>query len=168
MLVSPGGNILMTCNPTAAHQILRDESYGKPAELLSLLNIFGPTITGTDGWEARLYRKITSPFFHKDTINRVWTKSVAAASDLMQVANEHSRDLRPSLARLSLHIVNEVCFESTQDCLEVLRAREHVPPRHQLSYSHAMADMLDHFPMVFLTPPLILGILSFPSVLSCG
>ncbi len=41
LLVSPGGNILMTCNPTAAHQILRDESYGKPAELLSLLNIFG-------------------------------------------------------------------------------------------------------------------------------
>jgi len=156
----------MTCNPTAAHQILRDESYGKPAELLSLLNIFGPTITGTDGSEARLYRKITLPFFHKDTINRVWTKSIAAASDLMQVANEHSRDLRPLLARLSLLILNEVCFESTQDCLEVLRAREHVPPGQQLSYSHAMADMLDHFPIVFLTPHLILCILSILPVLS--
>lgn len=157
MLVSPGGNILMTCDPTAAHQILRDDSYGKPAELLSLLNIFGPTITGTDGPEARLYRKITSPFFHKDTINRVWATSVAAASDLMQVANEHSQDLRPLLAKLSLHVLNEVCFESTQDCLEVLEAREHLLPGHRLSYSHAMADILDHFPIVFLTPPLILG-----------
>ncbi len=53
LLVSPGGNILMTCNPTAAHQILRDESYGKLAEVLNLFNI-GPTITCTDGSEARL------------------------------------------------------------------------------------------------------------------
>lgn len=140
----------MVCNPTAAHRILRDESYGKPTESLSLLNIFGPTITGNDGSEARLYRKITPPFFHRDTINTVWTKSVAAASDLVQVANEHGRDLRPLLARLSLHILNEICFESTQDCLEVLRAREQLSPGHQLSYSHAIAYMLDHFPKVFL------------------
>jgi len=48
---SPGGNILMTCNAAAARGILRDESCGKPAELLSPLSILGPTITGTEWLE---------------------------------------------------------------------------------------------------------------------
>lgn len=94
MLASSGGNILMTCNPIIASPNLREESHVKPAELVSLLNIFGPTITDIDGSDARLYTKLTAPFFHKEITNRVWMESVAAAFDLMKVANEHSWDSR--------------------------------------------------------------------------
>ena len=49
----------------------RENMVDKPQELIKQLNFFGPTITGTDGEEARLYRKITTPFFNEKTLQNV-------------------------------------------------------------------------------------------------
>ena len=157
ILVSPGQNTLITCDPTFTHHIFRDTSFGKPIELISLLNIFGPTITGTDGPETRVYRKITSPFFNEETNKRVWKESVAGAGSLMQVINKHGQDLRQVLARLTLHLLNVVCYERPQQFSDVLHYREDVPAGHELGYSQAMAAFLEYCPIIYGTSPFILS-----------
>ncbi len=157
MIVTPSGNILITCDPEAAGQLFRNKSLGKPAELMGILNVFGPTITGTDGQEARLYRKITSPFFNEETMYRVWEKSVSSAEALLHVIQGHNEELRPVLARMTLHLLNAVCFGCEQDCLDELQLRGHIPSGCKLSCSEAMAAMLEHLPTVFFTPSIVLS-----------
>lgn len=68
LTVASGGIILYTCDADVSSQLFRNSQLGKPAHLMSLLEIFGPTITSTDGAESRLYRRITAPFFSEGTM----------------------------------------------------------------------------------------------------
>ncbi|MCJ1245731.1 hypothetical protein MMC30_002935 [Trapelia coarctata] len=160
--VSPTQNILFTCDPEASTQFLRGKNWTKPTELLQILNIFGPTMTGTDGEETRLYRKITAPFFNHRTMQQVWNTSVRAVSSMLEVvtgdqASMHNRNLRPLLAKMTLHIVNAVCFESDPNCLDELESRRAIPKGHELSYSQSIHTVLDNFATLFLIPRPILN-----------
>lgn len=161
--MSPNGNILYTADPDAANQILRGNAFGKPADLMRILNVFGPTITGTDGEETRLYRKVAAPFFNEHTLAQVWKKSIEGAEMAMKVvfegqAAERKIELRPVVARLSLYLLNAVCFGSDRDCLKELQDRGDISDGHRLSYCQAMHSMLDYFATVFFTPSLLLSI----------
>ena len=157
MIVSPNNNILVTGDPNAAHQIFQNSAFGKPRELLGMLNIFGPTLTGTDGPEARLYRKLTAPFFNQTTMNKVWMTSLGSAKVLAKLLEGRNEQLRPLLARSTLHIVNTICFESGHDCLDELQERVHIPNGHNLSMSQAMSTVLDFLPTIFSTPAFMLS-----------
>lgn len=161
MAVSSSRNVLFTCNPEATTQLSRDKLIGKPVELLEILNIFGPTMTGTDGQEAHLYRSITAPFFNEFTMHKVWSTSIMSTEDLLKVLVEVdvsgcNRNLRRVLARMTLHVLNKVCFENNQTCLDTLQLQEKMGSNHKLTYTEAMHSTLDHFFTIFATPPLIL------------
>ena len=160
MVVSPGGNLLLTCEPEATHHFLRDNTFGKPHELMSLLNVFGPTMTSVEDTEARLYRKMTAPFFNEKTMSQVWLKAVAGAGSLTQTINGHHEEVRPILTRLTLYVLNAVCFEDTQDCLTLLQDSGKGPSDHELTYNAAMGATLEHLITMFFTPSPILGSLS--------
>ena len=162
IIVSPSQNILHTCEPEAVCQILRSNAIDKPTELLSILNIFGPTITGAANREARLYRKVTSPFFNENVLQKVWSESVTGGEALLKVLVKvpkygHTAELRTLLARLSLHVFNSVCFEIDQDCVRELEGRSPIPPGHAWNYSHAMHTMLDHIKIVYAVPLYLLS-----------
>ena len=53
IIVSPGGNTLCTCDPELNSQVLGGGEFGKLVKLLKVLNIYGPTMTGTEGEETR-------------------------------------------------------------------------------------------------------------------
>ena len=130
---------------------------------MDLLNLFGPTITGATNREARLYRKVTSPFFTENNLQKMWSQSLTGGEALLKVlvkAQEHGHtaDLRKLLARLSLHVINSVCFESDQDCVKELEGRSPVPSGHASSYSQAMHTMLDHAKIVYAVPWRLLSI----------
>ena len=95
-------------------------------------------------------------------MNEVWRRSAAGASALMQTMDASLDELRPALARLTLYLLNAICFEDEEDCLSVLKGREDVPLGLKMSYYQAMANMLDYFPVVSHTPSVILSILSDP------
>lgn len=116
--VSPSQNILFSSNAEASHQFLmKTNQFSKPVDLLQILNIFGPTITGTDGPETQLYRRVTSPFFNNGTMSTVWTKSIESTASLLEVLEEMDtpmdKQMRPILARLTLHILNAASFEDS-------------------------------------------------------
>ena len=158
MLVSPEGNTLFTCAPDITQRLLRNNALGKPVELMGILNVFGPTMTGTDGQESRFYRKISGPFFNEDTMQRVWESSVGGAGALLEVLRGYNEELRPTIARMTLHLLNKVCFESEKNCLDELNPQARPPSHHNLSLSQAMAVMLEYLPTIFLTPPCMLSI----------
>ena len=164
IIVSPSQNILHTCEPEAVSQILRSNGFDKPTEILDILNLFGPTITGATNKEARLYRKVTSPFFNENTFQKVWSQSLTGGEELLKVfakvqKHGHTADPRAPLARLSLFVLNCVCFESDQDCVKELEGRSPIPSGHVSSLSQAMHTVLDHVKIIYAVPARLLSML---------
>ena len=131
---------------------------------MNILNIFGPTMTGTKNQESRLYRKITTPFFNESAMQDVWNKSLEGAQAALEVltGNKESNivwEIRPILARLSLYLLNAVCFERCEDPVLELQDLGQLSSGHQMTYSQAMHATLDYMPTIFLAPPLLLSML---------
>lgn len=127
-----------------------------------MLNIFGPTLTGTDGDEARQYRKITAPFFNEQTLRQVWINSVNSIETTLKLLVKsqrvgHFRGLRPVLAWMALRILNVVGFEGKRNFLAGSVFSDEVLPGHALNYSEAMHSVLDHFGTIHFTPSLVLS-----------
>ena len=157
--VSPGGNVLFTCDSDVSTHFLRGSVYGKPTKILRMLDIFGPTLTASENSDAKVSRKITSPFFNSQTYSQVWIRSVKCSERLCEM---HSRgvleDVRSTIARATLHVLNAVCFEKDDENLDrELQNEESVADGHELSYANAMLTLLEKFRIIFLTPPLILS-----------
>ncbi|KAH8878738.1 cytochrome P450 [Thozetella sp. PMI_491] len=142
LTVSPGGLILHTCDPEVNVQLFRDETCGKPAELMALLNLYGPTMTGTDGPESRLYRKITAPFFSENTLRRVFAKSVSGAQMLLA----------------ALIVFN---YQTDSDLVDSLASKDKIIRGKMLSYNLAMQGVVDKMGAVFLMPHWMLRLSPF-------
>lgn len=160
MAVSPGQNILFTCDPKLITQLLRDPAFGKPTALLGLLNLFGPTMTGTDGPEAKLYRKIVSPYFSNPTMEVVFRESLEATESFMKIVAGQTApvdtQLRPMLSKMALHVLGKCGFRKEGPCLEELKFTETPPQGHVLSFADAFLGIDQDLPLIALTPPLIL------------
>lgn len=182
LAISPSTVILYTYDPDVSAHFLRGPAFGKPHELLGILNIYGPTMTGTDGAETRLYRRTTAPFFNDRTMRRVWRVASRGAQVLTGVLGEDAEGeekakiggngkdakyfmerMRAVVARLTLHVVATVCFQREDQkwgavsLREALRGEDTFPKERQLSFSKAMHGVLEWFGVIFLTPRVLLG-----------
>jgi cytochrome P450 len=164
MAVSPTQNVLFTCDPKLITQILRDPAFGKPTALLGLLNIFGSTITGTDGPETKLYRKIVAPYFNQATMERVFEESIEATGSLMQIlAGQNTpidTKLRPMLSKLALHILSKAGFDKKGSCIDELQSCEKPLDGFQISFADAFMGIDQDLPIIALTPPVLLKYLN--------
>jgi cytochrome P450 len=160
MAVSPMGNILFTNEPEASSQLLAGRVFEKPAmKIMPMLNIYGPTITGTDGAEARLYRKIAAPFFTTQRMKQVWSESILCVEKWMrhlELNKDTDPDLRPTLGFFNLHVISKVGFGSDMGNFDP-PSEARAPDDRALSFSQAMLSFINHFMTVFLTPKFILS-----------
>ncbi|KAI1170442.1 cytochrome P450 [Nemania sp. FL0916] len=167
LTVSPGGLILHTCDPDVNVQLFRDGQFGKPAELMSILNIFGPTITGTDGPESRLYRRITGPFFSESTFRRVFVQSTSGAKLLLValLRPDAYQQLRTLSARLSLNTLSQMVFsyQTNFDLVQALAFEDNIPDGKTLSYSQALHGLVETMGTIFLMPRWMLRLSPFRS-----
>ena len=161
MVVSPMRNVLWTCDPQVILQVLsRRNDFPKPVMALKILNIYGPTITGTEGPESRLYRKITSPSFNDETHQAVWTDSFQLTQQMMRSWLEekpvgHVLQVNQDIARLTLCIISRVCFGKK---LEYVNEKERmIPPGHTMTYNEAITTMLERIGVILFAPPLLLS-----------
>ncbi|KAI0487358.1 cytochrome P450 [Xylaria cf. heliscus] len=167
LAVSPGGLILYTCDPDVNVQLFRDGNSGKPVELISILNVHGPTITGTDGPESRLYRKIAAPFFSESTLRRVFTQSTSGAKLLLAalMRPDAHLQLRTLSASLSLNTLCQINFgdQTDSDLVQALAFQDNIPDGKTLSYSQALHGLIKSLGMIFRTPHWILRLSPFRS-----
>ncbi|KAJ8104960.1 hypothetical protein ONZ43_g7614 [Nemania bipapillata] len=167
LAVSPGGLILYTCDADVNVQLFRDGNFGKPVELMSILNIYGPTITGTDGPESRLYRKITGPFFSENTLRRVFTQSAGGAKMLLAalMRSDAHLHLRSLSARLSLNTLCQIAFgyQTDSDLVRGLAFQDSIPDGKTLSYSQALHGLLKNMGVILDVPHWMLRMSPFQS-----
>ncbi|KAJ5709630.1 hypothetical protein N7493_009921 [Penicillium malachiteum] len=160
LAVSPGGMVFYTCDPDVSTQILHDSRFGKPAHLMSLLNIFGPTITSSDGAEHRLYRRMIAPFFTDTTMQDVFVGSIQGGAHLATALRQPGahQQLRSLTAKLSLHILSRFCYntESEQDLVLTLSAEDQPASSHCMTYSQAVLAVLENYMTIFLVPSALL------------
>ncbi|GAW24954.1 hypothetical protein ANO14919_145510 [Xylariales sp. No.14919] len=167
LTASPGGLILYTCDADVNVQLFRDGNFGKPVELMSILNIYGPTITGTDGPESRLYRKIAGPFFSESTLRRVFAQSAGGAKILIAalMRSDAHLQLQTLSARLSLNTLCQIAFnyQTDSDLVRGLAFQDSIPDGKTLSYSQALHGLLKRMGVIFVVPHWMLRMSPFRS-----
>ena len=163
MVVSPVRNVLWTCDSKVILQVLgRRNDFPKPVMALKVLNLYGPTITGTEGPESRLYRKITSPFFNDKTHLTVWADSLQLTGQMMKswLEDKPAGDvlqLNPDTARLTLCIISRVCFGKELEWANKHEEVKKIPPGHTMTYNEAIVTMLERISVILFAPPILLS-----------
>lgn len=161
MVVSAGGNILWTCDPDTNLQFFkRNHDFVKPVEMMGMLNMYGPTITATEGEESRIYRRIAAPSFNDRTHGSVWTESLGQTSALLkrwESMDTPITQLNEDVARLTLQVLSYVCFDRQIACADAAERQDDPPKGHSMSYREAISSMVDNIPTLFIVPPPVLS-----------
>lgn len=161
IVVSAGGNILWTCDPETIIQFSkRSHDFLKPVEMMGMLNMYGPTVTATEGDESRRYRKIAAPSFNDRTHGSTWTESLGQATALLKRWDDMQApilQLNEDVARLTLQVISYVCFDRQLGWTEAIGSQDKPPEGHLMSYREAISSMVDNIPTLFIVPPPVLS-----------
>lgn len=161
VLVSPSGNILWTCDPEAIQQFSkRNHDFVKPVEMMGMLNLYGPTVTATEGEESRTYRKIAAPSFNDRTHGAVWNESLNSSLSLLkrwENMDAPIEQLNDDVARLTLHVISSVCYNRPVEAPSATGSKASLSKGHCMSYSEAISSMVENIPILFMVPPAVLS-----------
>lgn len=117
-------------------------------------------MTGTDGRENKLYRKVVALYFNQTTMAHVFRNTVDATETFIQVVAHQNTpidsQLRPMLSKLALHILSKTGFGKEGSCTEELKFSEKPPNGHRLSFADTFLGINQDLPLIALTPPSIL------------
>lgn len=103
MVVSPGGNILWSCDPDTILQFSkRNHDFVKPVEMMGMLNMYGPTVTATEGEENRCsIVQRQNPWRSMDRIS--WANISAAQTMGQRESSNHAAERKCSKVDLTGH-----------------------------------------------------------------
>lgn len=169
IVVSPGGNVLWTCDPESIQQFSkRSHDFVKPVEMMGMLNLYGPTITATEGEESRMYRKTAAPSFNDRTHGSAWTESLKRSLSMLQgwkEMNSPIEQLNEHVARLTLQVISFVCFDRPVDLPSATGLETNQSKSHKMTYSQAISSMVANIPTLFIIPLAALSKLYTESIL---
>ena len=184
LAVSPWRIVLWTCNPEAVLQITsRRNDFVKPVTDLAVLNIYGPTVTATEGEESKYYRKITASSLGQRTYQTTWKESLEKTQLLLQHWQEGKstarvRDINHGPAKLTLLVISKVCLgrgvswndDNNQGSnsrniarttfARARRNKQHyrsLEKSHSMGYHEAFKTSLDYMGVIYLTPYFLLS-----------
>lgn len=132
---------------------------------MGMLNIHGPTVTGTEGEESRRYRRITTGSFGRETYVETWKEGVVEAGELFERLKSltDKRQLNRELETLTLNVVSTVCFGGDQDQYPVKdnknsisKTGAHYKNRHTMTYRNAFGISADNMGFIYLVPHFLL------------
>jgi cytochrome P450 len=152
IIVSAGGNVLWTCDPEVIMQLSnRHGDFIKPVDMLGMLNIYGPTITASEGEEYRKYRKIASPSFNESTHITVWREAIRQAELMLQFWTHsagHVPDMNKHASKYTLHVLSKSIFDKEM----AWDTGVEKPQGHGLTYSEAINAVFKYNDTLFMTP----------------
>jgi cytochrome P450 len=114
MLTHTSGNMLLTCDPCVAQDILaRSDVFKGAAETLKIYNIYGPTLASCEDEDWKRYRKVLMPYFSTAT-NAVMLKEALAQTEAMLATWSDGQvlgDVKNQLAaRLTIGVIAQAFF----------------------------------------------------------
>jgi hypothetical protein len=157
LVVSPRGIVLWTCDPHVNMQIMnRHKDFPKATDMLSILNLYGPTITASEGEEHRLYRSIAAPSFNEAMHGRVWATSSDEAAKITAHWDKNGgcvENVVEDSTRFALHVLSRVIYGREMTWGE----NEQVPKNHKLPFGKACSDAFKYNDVLFFTPMPVLS-----------
>jgi cytochrome P450 len=175
LIVTPGGNIMYTCDPGMVSQITtRRNDFPKPTSIYTLLDIYGRNVVTSEGDHWRLHRKAISPSFTEKNNHLVWRETIDQASAML--ASWLGTDKKGSnvvdrvaddTMRLSLHVISRAGFgrklkwpeadaaiktDDYKDPSKIQNEEDAVTEGHSMSYTYAIHCLLDNIIVQFLMP----------------
>ncbi|KAF2109771.1 cytochrome P450 [Lophiotrema nucula] len=157
IVASPGGNVLWTCEPEIIMQLSnRHADFTKPVDMLGILNLYGPTITASEGEEHRKYRKIASPSFNETTHRTVWREAIHQAESMLEAWNRDGglvSDLNLNANRFTLHVLSKALFNKEMPW-DTNAVKAH---GHELTYAEAIGAAFKYNHTLFMTPRAVLN-----------
>jgi cytochrome P450 len=161
ILVSPASNVMYTCDPEIISQITsRRYDFPKPMSLLRMLNIYGPTLSGSEGAEARSYRKVTTPSFNERSHRKVWDELLEQTQSMLESWDKlggRITNLSEDMGKLALHVISKVFFDKKMEWKDDQNKRDVLPAGHSLTYTQAINAAAENNSTLFLTPKSILS-----------
>jgi hypothetical protein len=164
---TPSSRSRLLCHPA---DLQAAQDFCKPVADMGMLNIHGPTITGTESEESRRYRRITTEAFGTKTYRETWRESVMQAGRLFGrlEALKDKCTLSRQLEILTLDVVGKVCLgrilrrntaKATPNSIGVFCSSSSASPyqtagqkRHQLTYREAFGTSANHMGSIYLMP----------------
>ncbi|KAH7119108.1 cytochrome P450 [Dendryphion nanum] len=145
-IVSSGGVILYTADPTSLNSILSNrKDFGKPA-IYENLELFGPNVDTVNGDAWTRHRKITAPCFNERVSGFVWDEALRQTRSMLGLwlsqPNGRVGSMVEDTRVIALHVLTAAGFGISNDFLGGAR---NVAPGHNLSYRDALMTVLEHF-----------------------
>lgn len=126
-----------------------------------MLNIHGPTVTGTEGEESRRYRRITAGSFSTRTYEKTWKESLIQARELFLRLKklEDKRRLNRELERMTLNVVSNVCCGTGEgaDVSSTKPPTSRAGRKHKMTYQEAFGTSADYMGAIYIIPHFILS-----------
>ncbi|KAK2029348.1 cytochrome P450 [Colletotrichum zoysiae] len=180
MIISPFQILIVTNSAEAIHQITQQrEKFPKLIETYAILKQFGDNVLTTEGAVWRMHRKVTSATFNEKNAALVFAESIKQALGMVQKwlgpdgkNRQTVKTLDHDTMRLALNIIGYVGFgmrlvwpgqalpEGTDPKLQKYSSLE-AAPGHTMSFSDAIAVMLEHILVLLLVPHKLLKMLPF-------
>ncbi|KAI4193811.1 MAG: hypothetical protein LQ346_003821 [Caloplaca aetnensis] len=171
-LCSPSGSMLLTCDARLVRQVLgRAHDFHAPVEVLSLYNLYGPTLAASEGEQWRLYRRISTPFFNTRTHARVWRESLAKAERVSEQwdrggssgGGSGAKGTRVSdvkgevMSKLNLRVIAKIFYGRELEYARDDATRDVAPAGHALTFSEAINAVLSNLATLFGLPKWLLA-----------
>ncbi|KAK2065528.1 cytochrome P450 [Colletotrichum caudatum] len=180
MIISPFQILIVTNSAEAIHQITQQrEKFPKLIETYAILKQFGDNVLTTEGAVWRMHRKVTSATFNEKNAALVFAESIKQALGMVQKwlgpdgkNSQTVKTLDHDTMRLALNIIGYVGFgmrlvwpgqalpEGTDPKLQKYSSLE-AAPGHTMSFSDAIAVMLERILVLLLVPHKLLKMLPF-------
>ncbi|KAL8936562.1 MAG: hypothetical protein Q9216_004864 [Gyalolechia sp. 2 TL-2023] len=153
--------MLLTCDVDLIKQVLSQaQDFHAPVEVLSLYNLYGPTLAASEGEQWRLYRKISTPFFNKRTHSRVWKESLEKAERVSsQWSKSRTRisDVKGEvMSRLNLRVIAKIFYDQELEYDDKDPMNDVTPTGHSLTFSEAINAVLSNLATLFGLPKWLL------------
>ncbi|TDZ53925.1 Sterol 26-hydroxylase [Colletotrichum trifolii] len=180
LVVSPFQVLVLTDSAEAIHQITQQrEKFPKLVETYEILKQFGDNVLTTEGVVWRMHRKVTSATFNEKNAALVFAESIKQAQSMTQKWLGPGRNGRQTIEtldhdtmRLALNIISYVGFgmrllwpgQSLPDGTDpklIKYSSLEAPPGHTMSFTDAIAEMLEHILVLLLVPRWLLKRLPF-------
>ncbi|KAF7920215.1 uncharacterized protein EAE97_011556 [Botrytis byssoidea] len=114
MLVTPGFNWVYVCEKEAFVEIFRKrEGFPRPAEMLAMLDVFGPNISTASGADWQRQRKVTGAQFNEQNSSTVWIQALTQANEVLEYWKTLPTPIRRThkdTRTLSLHVLSGAGF----------------------------------------------------------
>ncbi|KAF2865485.1 cytochrome P450 [Massariosphaeria phaeospora] len=167
--VTPGKNWIYLCNAETMHDVIRRErqgDFGRPVELLAMLDVFGPNLSTAQGSDWQRQRKCTAATFNEQSNVLVWNEALRQGAQLLDYwtarGDKGTQSIAHDVKTLALDVLIHVGFGKSFDFQGYEdKVRSASQPEAALTYRDALGKILENAILILALGPNTLRRLSF-------